>query len=147
MPWWGWVVIGAVLLASELLLVDTAFYLVFLGLAAIAVGFLGMAQLSGPPALQWAIYGALALVLLAGFRRRVYGLVRGTDPPGHQALVGDIAIAQENIAPGGRGRAELHGAVWSARNVGDAGLEPGQPARVDGVEGLVLRRSEEHTSE
>jgi hypothetical protein len=139
MPWWGWVVVGAVLLGSELLLVDSAFYLVFLGLAALAVGLLGVANLSGPPALQWAIFGGLSLVLLVGFRRRVYGLVRGADPPGHQAFVGEIAVAQESIAPGAQGRAELHGAVWSARNVGSALLEPGQPARVEGIDGLVIR--------
>jgi membrane protein implicated in regulation of membrane protease activity len=139
MPWWGWVVIGVVLLGAELGLVDSAFYLVFLGLAAVVVGLLGAAQLSGPPAMQWAIYGVLSLVLLLGFRRRVYGLVRGTTAPGHQALVGDLAVAQESIAPGRQGRAELHGAVWSARNVGNAPLEPGQPARVEGVDGLVLR--------
>ena len=139
MPWWGWVVIGVVLLGAELLLIDSAFYLVFLGLAAILVGFLGAAHLSGPPAAQWAIFGMLALVLLVGFRRRVYGLVRGTDAPGHQALVGDLAVARESIAPGKQGHAELHGAVWSARNVGNSPLEPGQPARVEGVEGLVLR--------
>jgi membrane protein implicated in regulation of membrane protease activity len=139
MPWWGWVVIGGVLLGAELLLIDSAFYLVFLGLAAIAVGLLGLAQVSGPPALQWAIFAVLALVLLVGFRRRVYGLVRGADAPGHQALIGDLAVAQEAIGPGRQGRAELHGAVWAARNVGNTALEPGQPARVEGVDGLVIR--------
>ena len=81
----------------------------------------------------------LALILLVGFRRRVYGLVRGTAAPGHEALVGDLAVAQEPMGPGARGRAELHGAIWSARNVGNTPLEPGQQARVEGVEGLVLR--------
>lgn len=31
MPWWGWLIAGAALLASELLLIDAQFYLVFLG--------------------------------------------------------------------------------------------------------------------
>lgn len=139
MPWWGWVVIGVVLLGAELLLVDAAFYLVFIGVAAILVGLLGAATLSGPPAVQWAIFAALSVVLLVAFRKRVYGLARGADAPGHQALVGDLAIAQQAIAPGRQGRAELHGAVWTARNVGNVPLEPGQSARVEGVEGLVLR--------
>jgi membrane protein implicated in regulation of membrane protease activity len=139
MPWWGWIVIGALLLGAELLLVDSAFYLVFLGIAALLVGLLGAAQLSGPPALQWAIYGGLSLVLLACFRRRVYGLVRGTAAPGHQALVGDLAVAQEAIRPGGRGRAELHGTIWTAHNVGNAPLEPGQSGLVEGIEGLTIR--------
>jgi len=139
MPWWGWVVIGVVLLGAELLLIDAAFYLVFIGAAAILVGLLGAAALSGPPAAQWAIFAALSVVLLLGFRKRVYGLVRGAAAPGHQALVGDLAIAQEPIGPGSQGRAELHGSMWTARNVGSGALEPGQPARVEGVDGLVLR--------
>jgi membrane protein implicated in regulation of membrane protease activity len=139
MSWWGWVVIGVLLLGAELLLVDSAFYLVFLGVAAVIVGLLGAAQLSGPPAAQWGIYGVLSLILLVGFRRRVYGMMRGTAAPGHEALVGDLAVAQESIGPGARGRAELHGSIWSARNVGNTSLEPGQQARVEGVEGLVLR--------
>jgi len=139
MPWWGWFAIGVVLLGAELMLIDAAFYLVFLGLAALLVGLLGAAQLSGPPAVQWAIFAGLSLVLLVGSRRRVYGVVRGTEAPGHRGLVGELAVAQEPIAPGRQGRAELHGTVWSARNVGNAPLEPGQPARVEAVEGLVLR--------
>jgi membrane protein implicated in regulation of membrane protease activity len=139
MPWWGWVVIGVLLLGAELVLVDAAFYLVFIGVAAVLVGLLGSASLSGPPAVQWTIFALISVVLLVAFRKRVYGLVRGTSAPGHQALVGDLAIAQEAIAPGRQGRAELHGSVWSARNVGNAPLEPGQSARVEGVEGLVLR--------
>jgi membrane protein implicated in regulation of membrane protease activity len=139
MPWWGWIVIGVVLLGAELVLVDAAFYLVFIGVAAVIVGLLGSASLSGPPAVQWAIFAALSVVLLVAFRKRMYGLLRGTAAPGHQALVGDLAIAQESIAPGRQGRAELHGSVWSARNVGNVPLEPGQSARVEGVEGLVLR--------
>ena len=34
MPWWGWMIIGALMLGSELLGVDAAFYLVFIGVAA-----------------------------------------------------------------------------------------------------------------
>ena len=33
MPWWGWIVVGAVLLGAELLLIDAEFYFVFLGVA------------------------------------------------------------------------------------------------------------------
>ena len=44
MPWWGWVVVGAALLGAEIV-VPTDFYLVFLGLSALAVGLVGAAGL------------------------------------------------------------------------------------------------------
>ena len=42
MTWWGWLIIGAILLGAELLAVDAQFYLVFLGLSAALVGLAGM---------------------------------------------------------------------------------------------------------
>ena len=137
MPWWGWIVVGVLLLSGEII-ADAQFYLVFLGLAAVLVGLLGMAGLSGGPALQWALYGVLAVVLLVGFRARVYGKLRGTQAPGHETIVGEIATAQEAIEPGAIGRAEMRGTVWSARNVGNSVLAVGQRAQVVRTEGLML---------
>lgn len=143
MPWWGWIVVGVVLLGGELV-ADAQFYLVFLGAAAVLVGLLGVAGLSGGIAMQWAIFGVLALVLLVGFRARVYGHLRGANPPGHETIVGEFAVTQDAIAPGALGRAELRGTSWSARNVGSEALAPGQRAQVVRLEGLVidLRRAE-----
>ena len=47
MPWWGWITIGAILLGSEMLLIDAQFYLVFLGLAAS-----GLNRAFAPPRLR-----------------------------------------------------------------------------------------------
>jgi membrane protein implicated in regulation of membrane protease activity len=143
MPWWGWIVVGVVLLAGELV-ADAQFYLVFLGAAAVLTGLLGVAGLSGGVAVQWAIFGGLAVVLLVGFRRRVYGHLRGTTPPGHESIVGEVAVVQEAIAPGALGRAELRGTSWTARNVGSEALAAGQRAQVARLEGLVIdvRRAE-----
>jgi hypothetical protein len=137
MPWWGWIVVGVVLLGGELV-ADAQFYLIFLGAAAVLVGLLGVAGLSGGIAMQWALFGVLSVVLLLGFRARVYGHLRGASPPGHENLIGEIAFAQEAIAPGARGRAELRGTSWSARNVGSEALAAGQRAQVVRVEGLVV---------
>ena len=43
MHWWVWIVIGAILLGSELAFVEAQFYLVFLGAAALVVGLLDFA--------------------------------------------------------------------------------------------------------
>ena len=45
MPWWGWMIFGALLLGAELLGVDAGFYLVFIGLAAALTGLLELAGL------------------------------------------------------------------------------------------------------
>ncbi len=39
MQWWAWIAVGAILLGSELALVDAQFYLVFIGASALVVGF------------------------------------------------------------------------------------------------------------
>jgi membrane protein implicated in regulation of membrane protease activity len=38
MEWWGWMILGAMLLGAELTFLDAAFYLVFLGIAAAITG-------------------------------------------------------------------------------------------------------------
>ena len=145
MPWWGWIVVGVVLLAGEMV-ANAQFYLVFLGLAAVGVGLLTLAGIAGGIAMQWAIYGVLALVLLVGFRARFYGMLRspGGPSPGFQDIVGETAIARSDIGPGTLGRAELRGTVWMARNVGSGVLTDGTRAEVVRVSGLVIdiRRAE-----
>ena len=146
MPWWGWIVCGVVLLVGEMV-ADAQFYLIFLGVAAVIVGLLGFAGLSGGIAMQWAIFGVLAVVLLVGFRARVYGRLRGTGgsaAPGYNDIVGEIATVRSDIGPGVLGRAELRGSNWTARNVGTGVLHDGDRVEVVKVAGLVIdiRRAE-----
>ena len=54
------------------------------------------------------------------------------------SVVGEWVVVRDAIAPGGLGRAELRGTIWSTRNAGPAALPPGGRARVVKVEGLVL---------
>ncbi len=137
MPWWGWIVVGAVLLAAELFVVPTDFFLVFLGFAAIAVGLIGLVGIALPEWGQWATFAVIALALFVFLR----GWLRARFPHTSRAddtLVGEIAVACERLAAGATGRIELRGTGWSARNAGDAVLEPGDRARVERVEGLML---------
>jgi membrane protein implicated in regulation of membrane protease activity len=137
MGWWGWIVAGALLLASELL-VPTDFFLVFLGVAALAVGGVGLAGLEVPIWGQWLLFGALSLVLLVAVRGPLKRRMPAGDPRVDDTLVGEIALIHERLAAGATGRAELRGTQWTARNVDAAALEPGARARVERVEGLVL---------
>ena len=55
MPWWGWLVIGAMLLGAEII-VTTDFYLAVLGVAALSVGLVSALGLE-TPWMQWALFG------------------------------------------------------------------------------------------
>ena len=136
MPWWGWVLVGAILLASELF-VTTEFYLVFLGTAAVAVGLaafvfdLGVWQ-------QWASFAVLAVVFLVGFRRRLKELMGRSEDQVHDTIVGEHATVSSRIDPGRTGTVELRGSRWTARNAGDSPLEPGDRVRAVAIDGLTL---------
>lgn len=137
MPWWGWVTIAAVLLGAEVFVLPTDFFLVFLGIAALAVGVIGFVGVDLPTWAQWATFGVFAVVSLVFFR----GWLRARWPKQTRAddtLVGEIAVTRDPLAAGASGQIELRGATWSARNVGDTSLAPGDRARVERVEGLTL---------
>jgi len=137
MPWWGWILVGAVLLGSELV-VTTEFYLVFLGVASLVMGLFTLGVIELPFWQQWLSFAALSIVFLVGFRRRFVELVGRVDRPVGDRVVGEVAIASDAIEPGGTGMAELRGAVWTVRNVGDSALAPGDRARTVEVDGLTL---------
>jgi membrane protein implicated in regulation of membrane protease activity len=137
MPWWAWILSGLVLLGLELAL--GTFYLVFLGIAAIVVGLLAMFGASGPLWLEWLLFigfsGALVLLL----RKPLLGkFVIQSDPRDIDTLVGVAAVAVEGIPPGGIGRVEMRGTVWTAHNGGTVALAPGQRCLVERVQGLSL---------
>jgi membrane protein implicated in regulation of membrane protease activity len=130
------------LLSSELF-VPTDFFLVFLGVAALLVGGVGLAGLALPIWAQWLLFAALSLVLLGTVRSRLKKRLPSSSRA-DDTLVGEIALIHERLEAGATGSAELRGARWTARNVDASALEPGARARVERVEGLVLhlRRAE-----
>ncbi len=138
MTWWIWIALGLVLAAIELA-TPGGFFIIFFGIAAIAVGLLELLGAVEHDAMQWLLFTVIALLALRLFRRPLLSYL-GTAA-GRQdvdSLVGAVAVAEAAILPGGRGRAELRGTMWSARNVGAALLAAGQRARVVAVEGLTL---------
>ncbi len=136
MPWWGWIVIGAVLMGSEMF-VATDFYLAVLGAAALSLGLIGSTGLELPVWGQWGTFGVLSVLYLVVFRRRIYQRF-GPSGEDTESIVGEVATMQERIEAGRQGRAELRGSVWTVENTGDGPLEEGERARVEGVTGLTL---------
>ena len=139
MSWWGWMVIGILLLAAELFAIDAQFYLVFLGASAIVVGvaslLLGVAL---PVWLQWVLFGVVAVALMFTIRRKLYEMLRGPTPEIGLGAVGRTLEIPEELPPGGSCRTEFQGSTWTALNVDERSLPAGSVARIDQIDGLTL---------
>jgi membrane protein implicated in regulation of membrane protease activity len=138
MSWWGWIVGGAILLGAELGFVDAQFYLVFIGGAAIVVGLCTAFIDSFPSWAQWAAFAVLALVLMVGFRSRLYAYLRGHRASVHSGPVGTVMTLPVPLAPGESCRAEHCGTSWTVCNDSDKPIPSGARARIARVEGLTL---------
>ena len=136
MSGWGWLVLGAIILISELI-VSTDFYLIFFAAAAVIVGLLGLSGVSIPVSAQWLLFASLSIGTLVLFRARLQKKIK-TREHDVDRLVDEIAVATEPIAAGATGQAELWGSTWSARNTGEMNLHVGDRCRVERVDGLVL---------
>ena len=138
MLWWVWILLGFLLLLAELL-TPGGLYLLFFGVAAIVVGLLSGLNLTGPPWMQWLLFSILSVVALSLFRRLLLKRLRPASLGGEvDSLVGETAIALEDMAVDAIGKAGLHGSAWSARNVGGNLVTRGQRCTVERVDGLML---------
>jgi len=135
---WAWVIGGAILLGSELTLVNAEFYLVFVGTAAMLTGALVLTLPGLPPWLPWASFAVLALGSMVGFRGRLYDRLRRHDPgvPGGVPF-GDLTLP-DGLAPGDTCRAEHGGSYWTVCNDSQTTLPAGTRVRVAAVQGLTL---------
>jgi membrane protein implicated in regulation of membrane protease activity len=138
MQWWAWIAIGAILLGSELTLVNAQFYLVFVGASALVVGILALAGAATADWLQWLIFAALAVTSLLTFRGRIYERMRRTLPAMRSGPTGEIVTLPLELPPGETCRLEYRGSSWSAINAGESVIAAGSRARVERVDGLTL---------
>lgn len=138
MQWWAWIAVGTILLGSELTLVDAQFYLVFVGAAALIVGFLTLGGWSLAMWLQWLIFMTFAAVSMVFFRRRIYEHLRRNLPQLKQGPAGGTVVVPAALPPGATCRLEYHGSSWSAINSGRSVIEAGCRARIERVDGLTL---------
>jgi hypothetical protein len=138
MQWWHWLVLGLILIGLEMA-ASGGFYVIFFGIAALAIGGLHLMDAAGPLWLQLLLFSLLSVLSLLFFRSPLMRWLQ-LDAPGRDvdSLVGETAIPLEDIAPGGVGRAELRGSVWSARNSGEVVLARGQRCTVVRVDRLTV---------
>jgi membrane protein implicated in regulation of membrane protease activity len=147
MLWWHWLVIGLILIALEMA-ASGGFYVIFFGIAALAIAGLHVFDAAGPVWVQLLLFSVLSVGSLLFFRSRLLKMMQ-LEGPGRDVdtLVGDTAIPVDDIAPGAVGRAELRGTAWSARNADKATLVRGQRCTVVDVDRLmILLKSERERS-
>ena len=138
MEWWHWLLLGLVLVALEMA-ASGGFYVIFFGVAALAIGGLHLLDLEGPVWWQFLLFSVLSVASLLLFRSPILRWMR-LDKPGVDldSLVGETAVPLEDIVPGSVGRAELRGTVWSARNSSTVTVVRGQRCTVVRVERLMI---------
>ncbi len=137
MAWWGWCVLGVVLLGVELFAVDAQFYLVFAGLAAIVVGVLGLVGIALPDWAQWLAFAVLSLVAMFTVRKQIYEKL--LSRPGKVSTdIHQHVVVTHDLEPGKSCRIEYRGTGWTAMNVGRDLIRAGGEARIESIEGLTL---------
>jgi len=139
MPWWGWMIFGALLLGSELLGVDAAFYLVFIGLAAVLTGLAELAGADMEPWLQWIVFSAIAVAMMVLFRKKLYAQLRGSGVGYETGPAGEVVRLEQALAAGESGRMAYRGTDWTIVNDSNEPMTQGQRVRISRVDGLSLK--------
>lgn len=135
---WKWLVFGLLLLVTELLNLG-GFYLLFFGIGALLVGLAVVFLPDASLTLQISSFLAISVFSALFLRRPLLQKVRGLRPVRNvENIAGETALILESIPPGSEGRAELRGAHWTARNIGDIPLAASERYTVDHIEGLLL---------
>ena len=136
--WWHWLALGLILVGLELA-ASGGFYVIFFGVAAIAIAGLRLLDVAGPVWVQFLLFSVLSVGSLLLFRNPLLRWLN-LDTPGKDvdSLVGETAAPLEDIAPRAVGRAELRGTVWTARNATDGPLLRGQRCVVVRVDRLMI---------
>ena len=139
MSWWGWCIIGTLLLAAELFAVDAQFYLIFLGVGALVVGVMGLVGIELPNWAQYMVFAALSIAAMLTVRRTMYEKLRGSIAGKVDTDVAQRVVIPEALPPGKSMRVEYRGSGWTALNVGDRPIPAGEEVRIEAVDGLTLR--------
>ena len=138
MSWWTWLLSGLVLFALEAM-TGGSLFLLFFGVGAVLIGLLDLLGLHLSFVVQGLAFVAISVLAMLLFRKPLLQRFHRHMPQGKvDNLVGEVAKALQEIGVDAIGTAELRGASWNARNVGDAPIAQESRCRVERVEGLTL---------
>jgi len=133
-----WLAFGLVLLGAEAA-VPGPLVLLFFGAGALVVALTVTFVPDLSAVAQAALFSGVSIasmLTLRGVLQRRFARPR----VGHavDGTRGEVATLSEPLAPGGTGRAEFRGTVWSARHDGSGTLAQGTRCRVVRIEELTL---------
>jgi membrane protein implicated in regulation of membrane protease activity len=132
-------IFGALLLGSELLIVDAGFYLVFIGIAAAITGLVELGGVGLEPWVQWILFSIVALILMLLFRRKLYAKLRGSGIGYATGPAGEVVTLEQDLPSGDKGRLAYRGTEWTVINDSDQAFAAGQHVKIASVDGLTLR--------
>ena len=128
MSWWGWIIGGAILLGAELAFVDAQFYLVFVGIAAIAGRPLSArGPVAGDRGRSGPLFAMLAIASMVSFRSPALPRLRGHLPGVRTGPAGGVLTLPAALAPGESCQVEHGGTFWTARNDSDTPIPCRRP--------------------
>lgn len=130
---WFWLIVGLLLLASEIL--SGAFVLVFFGLAGLSTAALAGAGINSP-ALLLTFFSATSLATLFLFRKKILAGRKGPEP--RHADVGNSIVLSDRLSASKEGTILYQGAPWTAVNLDDHDLEKGTNVKIVKTEGVKL---------
>jgi membrane protein implicated in regulation of membrane protease activity len=136
MSWWIWVLAGLALLALEF--ASSTMHIGFFAVGALVVALLVGLGVDLPLWGQLAIFTITSVAAFAFLRPILVRKLKLDFKPQVDMMIGEQAMALDEIAVAGLGKAEFRGSTWSARNVGEVVLTRGQRCVVAGLEGLVI---------
>ena len=136
LSFWDWLAVGTLLLILEVF--GAGGYLLWIGMAAAAVGVLTFLLPGMAWEVQFLLFGLFSIATALYWWRRQRSAVRQSDEPNlnlrGQELIGRTFVVHEAIVDG-RGKIKVADGVWMARGPDAA---PGSRVRVTGQQGAIL---------
>nr|WP_286674940.1 NfeD family protein [Pseudomonas subflava] len=137
LSFWDWLAFGTVLLILEVF--GAGGYLLWIGVAAAAVGVLTYLFPDLPWAWQFVVFALLSVLTAVFWWRRQRSAAKPSDAPGlnrrGSELIGRTFVLHEAIV-GGRGKIRAGDSLWL---VTGSDLAVGSAVRVVGQDGVLLR--------
>ena len=137
LSFWDWLAVGTLLLILEVF--GAGGYLLWIGMAAAAVGILTYLFPALPWALQFLLFGLFSVLSAVLWWRRQRTAAKPSDQPGlndrGSELLGRQFVLHEGIS-GGRGKIKAGDSLWL---VSGPDLPAGSRVKVVGQEGVLLK--------
>lgn len=136
MAWWIWVVIGIVLLCSEIF-IPLDFFLIFIGLGFLTTGGFVYFDLLGPDWLQWTACAVFTVIFYVGLKKKIINNFK-VAVDRKEDYVGETVTIKTDIEVGQVGKGDLRGTGWQVKNISGQTLVAGSKHEVKKTDGIVL---------